>query len=873
MSQEPKPNSSSANGDLRPVASATAAPDGGRPRRPAWSGKVKDWAFAAALFLAVVFTYQPAWQGGFVWEDDALVPRPELRSSHGLYRVWFDVLATEQYYPLSFSALWVEHRLWGDATLGYHLVNIFLHATAALTVILILRRLAVPGACLAAAIFALHPVHVESVAWITELKNTLSGVFYLGAMLLYLHFDQARKPRWYLGALGLFMLALLSKTATVMLPAVLPVIFWWQRGRLSWKRDLLPLAPFFLVGAMAGVLTVWVERKTGAVDQEFNLAIVERCLLAGRAIWFYLGKLFWPVDLTFIYPRWNVSRTLCWQYLFPAAALLLLAVSWRLRRRWRAPLAGLLFFAATLIPVLGFLNVFFFQYSFVADHFQYLASLGIITLFSAGVALLLERAVGWGRIMGQMGCLALLAALAVLSWRQSRMYADIETLYRTTIDRNPDCWMAYNNLGNALAGRGRLDEAIAHYQKALEIKPDYAAAHNNLGLILVGRGQFDEAVAHFGKALEIQPGLAVAHYDLGTALAGRGRVDEAHCPLPQGRGNPARLCHGLQQPRQRPGRPGTDRRGDRPVPKGPENRPRLRGAHNNLGTALVGRGQVEEAIAHYRKALEIQPDFVDAHYNLGLALAGGRQFEEAIAQYRTVLDIQPGYLHAYNSLGNALASGGQFDEAIAQYRKALKVKPDYAEAHYNLGLVLTNQGQVDEAIAHYQKAVEIKPDYAEAHYNLGLALAGGGQVDKAIAHYEKAAEIKPDYVAAHYNLGNVLFGHGRVEEAIAHYRKVLELKPDYAEAHNNLGLALAGCGRIDEAIVQYRKALEIKPDYLQAHYNLGVALAGRGKRDEALEHYQEALDLASARNDRALADVIRAQIKRDQSVAPGGKGP
>ncbi len=506
-------------------------------------------------------------------------------------------------------------------------------------------------------------------AWITELKNTLSGVLYLGAMLFYLRFDQTRKAQWYLAALGLFMLALLSKTATVMLPVVLPVIVWWQRGRLSWKRDLLPLATFFLAGGMAGIVTVWVERSTGAVGKEFDLGLMERCLLAGRAIWFYVGKLCFPTDLLLVYPRWNVNRIAGWQYVFPAAALLLLAALWRLRRRWRGPLAALLFFAATLFPVLGFLNVYYFKFSFVADHFQYLASLGIITLFSAGVALLLKHAEGWGKMMGQMGCLALLAVLAVLSWRQSRMYADTETLYRTTIDRNPDCWMAQNNFANILTSRGQFDEAIAHYRKTLEIKPDYAEALNNLGNALTDRGQFDEAIAHFQKFLEIEPGSAAAH--------------------------------------------------------------------NNLGRALAGRRQFDEAIAHYQQALEIQPDFA----------------------------------MAYNNLGNALAGRGQFDEAIARYRKALEIQPDGLDAHNNLGLALVAQGQVDEAIAHY------------------------------------------------------------------------------------------------------RKALEIQPDHLAAHYNLGLALAGHGKVDEALEHYRKALDLASARNDKALAGVIRAQIRLHQSFVPAGNAP
>ncbi len=605
MARKPKRNRSSTSEDLRSAAKVTAGRDGVHPHGPVWSRRAKDWAFAAALLLAVVLTYQPAWNGGFIWNDDEVVPRPELRSWHGLYRIWFDILATEQYYPMSFSAFWVEHKLWGETTLGYHLVNIFLHATAALMVALILRRLAVPGAYLAATIFALHPVQVESVAWITELKNTLSGVLYLGAMLLYLRFDQTRHARWYLGALGLFMLALLSKTATVMLPAVLPVIFWWQRGRLSWKRDLLPLAPFFLVSAMAGMMTIWVERHEGAVGSEFDLGLVERCLLAGRVIWFYLGKLFWPVDLVFIYPRWQVSQGAWWQYLFPAATMLLLAVAWRLRRRWRGPLAGLLFFAATLFPVLGFFNVYFFRFSFVADHFQYLASLGIIALFSAGVALLLKPAEGWGKIMGQLGCLVLLAVLAVLSWRQSRIYADLETLFRTTLDSNSECWLAHINLGKALASRGQFEEAIAHYRRVLEIEPNDADAYHNLGLAFANRGQFKEAIAHFRKALKIMPDFMEAHYNLGVALA---------------------CC-----------------------------------------------GQFDEATAHFRTVLEIKPDFVAAHYNLGLALA----------------------------------SRGQVNDAVAHFRKTLEIMPDFAAAHYNLGDALDRCGKLDEAMEHYQKALAL----------------------------------------------------------------------------------------------------------------------------------------------------------------------
>jgi tetratricopeptide (TPR) repeat protein len=497
------------------------------PLFAAWFVRWKDWLTAIALAAAVFLAYQPAWQGGFIWDDDAHV-RPELQSWQGLGRIWCDLKATQQYYPLLHSAFWLEYRLWGDATLGYHPVNILLHVVAALLVAVILRRLKIPGAYLAAAIFALHPVQVESVAWITELKNTLSAVFYLSAALVYLRFDDSRKNRWYFLALGLFLLGLLSKTVTATLPAALLVVFWWQRGRLSWRRDVLPLLPFFAVGAVAGVFTAMVERKLGGAEgAAFDFTFVERCLIAGRAIWFYLGKLVWPVDLIFIYPRWHVSQAVWWQYLFPLAALLLLAGLWAIRPRCRGPLAALLFFAGTLFPVLGFCNVYPFIFSFVADHFQYLASLGIIALASAGVVLALNRWRQWGRWPAYCLCGALLLVLATRTWAQCCIYSDVEPLYLTTIKRNPDCWMAYLNLGQVLGSRGQLDEAMGCYAKALQINPDCKMAHLDLGEALARCHRLSDAVAEYRAALAIDPDYAEAHYNLGNVLMMRERLPEA----------------------------------------------------------------------------------------------------------------------------------------------------------------------------------------------------------------------------------------------------------------------------------------------------------------------------------------------------------
>jgi tetratricopeptide (TPR) repeat protein len=775
--RQPRSISSTQSREI-PGPSQAAAAGAPAPR----SFEPGHWLYFAALVTVVLLVYLPAWHGGFIWDDDAHVTRPELRSWHGLFRIWFDLGATQQYYPLLHSAFWLQHRLWGDAVLGYHLVNILLHAAAAIMAALILRRLAIPGAFLAAAVFALHPVQVESVAWITELKNTLSAVFYLGSMMAYLQFDRMRQNvegkrdslfpvgcstldvrrsfPVYAMALGLFVLGLLSKTVTATLPGALLVIFWWQRGRLSWKKDALPLVPFFMLGAAAGVFTAWVERTMiGAEGAAYAIPFLERGLIAGRVIWFYLGKLFWPAELIFIYPRWQVSQAAAWQYLFPAAALALGAALWALRRRSRAPLAALLYFVGTLFPVLGFFNVFPFIYSFVADHFQYLASLGIITLASAGLATLLQRRGLWRRPAGYAICGVLLATLAGLTWRQSRMYADIETLYQNTLDANPTCWMAHNNLGQALVSLGRSEEAIDHFRKALEIKPDHAEAHNNLGAALFKKGQVDEAIGHYQAALG--------------------------------------------------------------------SKPRSVETHSNIGLALLAKGQVDDATAHYSKAVEIRPDFEHAHYSLGTALARQGRTDEAIFHYRKALEIKPDDVDALVRLGEALASRGEIDGAIASYQRAIGIKPDHVDAHISLGNAAMARGQVDAAIVHYRQALDIMPDNADAHYNLGVAAAEQGQGDAAIAHFQKALHFKPDHAESHNNLGVVLARRGQGDQAIAHFEQALQFRPDYAEAHNNIGIALARRGQIDEAIAHFEQALRIKPDYAEARRRLDAA---RGRR-------------------------------------------
>ncbi|HTP51850.1 MAG TPA: tetratricopeptide repeat protein [Anaeromyxobacteraceae bacterium] len=585
----------------------------------------RDW-LALGLLVAVVFlAYQPCWAGALLWDDAAHLTRAELRPGSGLLRIWFELGATQQYYPLVHSAFWLQHRLWGDATLGYHLVNLALHATAAILVAVALRRLAVPGAILAAALFALHPVQVESVAWITEQKNTLSAVFYLAAGLAWLRFEDRRDASSYLLALAMFLLALSSKTVTATLPAALLLLHWWRRGRPTWKHDVLPLLPFFLLGAAAGVLTAWVERHlVGAEGGAFQLSPAERVLVAGRAAWFYLGKLIWPTDLVFIYPRWVVSQDARWQYLYPASLLGALAALWLLRRRLPGPFVAALFFLGTLLPALGFVDIYPFLFSFVADHFQYLASIGIIALASAGATLTFDRSPPWRRRVVGALCVSVLAALSALTLRQSQVYVDRETLYRSVIRGNPGCWMAYNNLASALLSRGAVDEALPLAEKALELRPGYPEAHNNLALALGRQGRGEEAIAHFQRALSLDPAYAEAHNNLAFLLADRGLLGEA-------------ITHYRRALQIEPSNPGMN---------------------YNLAMALVAHGEPRAAAVHLRRALEVEPEFVEARNNLGILLARAGRIEEAIAQFREALRIRPDSTEVRRNLDAALASGG-----------------------------------------------------------------------------------------------------------------------------------------------------------------------------------------------------------------------
>jgi len=695
--------------------------------------------FSLALIVATAVAYLPAWNGKPIWDDNAHITQPELRSWHGLVEVWTQVGATQQYYPLVHSVFWIEQKLWGDSVLGYHLINIFLHGFAAIVLLRILLRLKVPGAWLAAGLFALHPVQVESVAWISEIKNTLSGLFFFCSILAYLNFDQNRSRVAYFGSLALFLFGLMCKTAIAPLPAIILAVLWWRRGRLRLRDDVVPSLPFFGLGIGAGLFTAWVERNfVGAHGTVFQLSILQRCLIAARDFWFYLFKLLWPVKLTFIYPRWQISGAIWWQYLFPLTLILLLALIWRLRKKNRGPLAAVLVFLGLLFPALGFINVYPFIYSFVADHFQYLACVGPLTLFAAGMTMALDSIAPGKVLLRPTISFLLLLTLGALSWRQCRDYRDIETLWRTTIARNPDCWMAYSNLGSFLSARGNVDEAIRDFRKALELWPNQSKDHNNLGKALVQKGRIAEAMDHFQTALRVSP-------------------------------------------------------------EDPD-------TESNIGAASLQQGDADEAISHLRRAVEKWPLHAQGHINLG----------------------------------NALLQNREIDAAIAEYEKTLALPFDHAESHYSIGTALRQKGDVEEAIVHYRKALELRPDYANAHNNLGNALRQQGRTEEAVHEYEAALKSEPDSILAGNNLAWILATSPNA--SVRDGAKAVQL----AQRANRLS------GGSDPIIL----------------HTLAAAYAENRQFSEAVNAAQRALELADANGVASLAESLRSKLALYQAETP-----
>jgi len=602
-------------------------------------GKWDKLALAVFAFVALL-AYLPELRGSFIWDDpDYVVDNPTLRSLDGLQQIWLNPNSLPQYYPLVHTSFWIEYHLWGLNPLGYKLVNLALHLTSAFLLWRILIYLKIPGAMLAAGIFALHPVMVESVAWITERKNTLSLVFYLLAMQTYFrHRDEMKpnqtstdsKPRMYIRgseklywyALAFFVCALLSKTVACSLPAAMLLILWWKEGRID-RRDLLRLIPFFIIGAGLAFITAYLEKShVGASGKDWDFTFADRVLIAGRALWFYAGKLLWPINQAFIYPRWKIDTHAWWQWLYPSAFTLLLIVLFAFRKQiTRGPITAVLFFAGSLVPALGFVNIYPMRYSFVADHFQYTAAIGLIVLFSAAIARLFQSAI---RNPQSAIPYPLLISLALLTWRQCRIYESKLTLWTDTTQKNPASWMAWLNLGHAYVEAGDRAPSTAAYRHALELAPGEPDPHFNVGYSRAVEGDYAGAIAEYQKAVALEPKYAQAWYSMGNAYS------ELH--------DTRRALDCYQTALNRD--------------------PTYAPAHNNIAKILQDQGDLAGAISHYESAIAVAPLYGRPYLNLANIYLFQGRVEQAMELYEKAIslnkDLEPDVQRILRSRGIAI---------------------------------------------------------------------------------------------------------------------------------------------------------------------------------------------------------------------------
>ena len=691
------------------------------------SRSVHDWWVVAIVFAAVLAAYQPVWRAGFIWNDDSQVTaNPCVVGPLGFADIWTGAAASHP--PLTTTAFWMLNALFGLSPLPYHLANVLLHAASAVLLWLVLRRLRVPGAWLGALLWALHPVQVQSVAWISQFKNTQSAVFFLLSIWCFLVWlearttpDRRRQTALYSAALLCAAMAVLSNASSIMLPVVLGLCWWWTSPEWRW-RNLLRLAPFLAVSIAAGGWIIWTrDVASGAQGADWNQTAPDRLIIAGNAVWFYLGKLIWPNPLTFVYPHWVPDASQLTAYLPALAAVAAwLGLLWY-RRRLRGVFFAATCFGILLVPALGFFETDFQRYSFVGDHFQYLASMGILALAGAGLVTALGRLRIGGAVLQSAVAAEFLLGLGALTWLQAQTYANDGILWRTTIEQDSRCWIAHTNLGAWLIKKGNNAGAIDHLQQALRLNPGFGQAECTLGLALFKSGRPAEAIPLYRHALKMKP-------DDSETLG-------------------------------------------------------------NLGDALAKLQHWPEAMSCYELSLLVRPAAPIVQNNLGVLLMQSNRVDEAVPHLKEAVRLKPAYPDAENNLGNALVELGRTDEGVQHLKAAVRTQPEFADARFNLGVALVAMGQPDEGIKHLQKAVQLNPDDRDAQFDLGIALLGERQLESAVDHLQQAMRLKPADAQSHNKLGLALLGLGRTAEAAAQFQEALRIDPALAEAQKGIDLA------------------------------------------------------------------------------------
>ena len=826
--------------------------------------KQPPWLEPVLLVLFAGIAYVPALLGGFVWDDVAHIQKNAiLASPNALYRIWC-TLDFQQYLPVQLTTFWIELKLWGLNPLPFHAANLLLHALNGILIWQVLKRLRFPAPWLAAAIFLLHPVNVETAAWITERRNLLSAAFYLSAVLCWLKFDDGAGKRWYWATLGLYLLAMLSKTVACSLPVIL-LLLSWMRGQAGTSGDRQPISkqpeigvsphslsvparlvqivPFFALGIPLGLLTSSMERYLiGASGYEWNFSFAERILICGRALWFYALKDLWPANLMFIYPRWRLDAADWTQWLWVAAALAVIAGLIPLVRCCgRRAAMPLLFFGITLFPALGFANIYPQRFSFVADHFQYLASLGII-VFAVGTAHWLLRE--WGltpgrgtvtnfRLFGnwlsvpatvplRAAAAALLLILGAMTWLHATAFISDESLWRDVLSKNNNAWLAHANLGVQLHHRGDLPGALLQYEEALRCGPDDLGVYFDLGDTYAQLGRAAEARRIFDAALELSPAFEIVQHSGTQNLPWLGRVVRAMAGVP------------------------------------PDFLPTYE-RHRVQFTVdiLLGLARLDAAASGDMTRFP-------AVREIGIVSPE----VSALQRYAQALELRPRSEKVYLARGKFHEQAGRTADALADYRTAAGLAPHSGEGLFLEGNLLHEQGRSTEAATAWEFALARQPNHTGALVNLGAAYKLAGRLDDAAALFKRALAVQPDHFESLYNLAGIALAKDDVGTVVWLYRRMLQQKPEqlpkallpsWVEVCVNFGVLLARNGKLDDAVALFKRAQQLQPSAPDSYVHLAKSHAVRAKYAEAAKILRAGLEAVGA-------------AAPHPTLSPGGRG-
>lgn len=821
MTPEPRPEKS-------PVAEVQLA--GGR----------SQWLLGLVIVVLVAVTYIPAMQGGFVWDDTCFVTYAAVsKGLSGLWEIWFSPEGNEKeghYWPFVYSSFWLEHKLWGFSPAGYHIVNVLFHIANSLLVWRLMLRLGVPAAWLVAAVFSVHPLRVESVAWVIERKDVLSGFLYLAIALIWIRSRGRPRGQTYVLALILFALALLSKSAVVTLPAALLLWHWWKCRPVS-AADLMRLAPFFAIGL--GITLADLAFYQGREPLELGYSLLERIQIATMALWWYAAKIAWPAGLDVIYRHWEIGagEALPWLAVF-ASCLVAVALLLARRHTGDGPLVGAMYFAITLSPVLGFIDYGYMQFSFVADRFQYLGGLGVTAVLIGAAA----HAMGFLRTWRYRGALsgvasaALIAVLGTLTWLHASLYRDGEALFSHIVSRNPSALGAHLNLANALVGKGRYEEALDAALREIE-KHDRTEADSHLAAAeqYVRFGNLPQGQAHWAKAVELKPRNPGAMVVRGSLLRKRGAYeeaigiyDEALALRPE---NSSALIGAADAYFQLERYAECIETAERAEVSTVADSTRIR-IHLLKGRSWQRLGDFAKAEHSFESALELTSGSVDVLLAISaLRLEQGLQ-EESLNLLERAKDVADGNPRLLLHVADELRNQDRHAEAIQSFGEFLEVATEPARGYAGLGLTQFALGQYEGAIESISRSLELEPDLGIAgtlQNRLGQAWQHLGQLEHAERHFEAAIAIDPDDSESVDRLALLVYQQGRFDDAARWYSKLVKLWPQSAQTLANLAASRAQSGKFAEAIKTFEQALSLDPNSSAARQGLALARSSAAK--------------------------------------------